>query len=203
LRICLPYNGRNDKKGGAKMRKQRTYNDKDKEKAFALLTSGETCSQVAETLGIPYTTVKTWEKKWEEEGFGEDNKNLVEIRNQKKEEFTRNAWDIIGKANELLSRRIERALASEDEIDEIINEVALAGKATLQPEEKKHLFSKLRAIKVDDIREIATVIGTIYDKQALANKEATSVVEGGVVVEFDIPRPPKEKNEDKGPVQTK
>ncbi len=178
------------------MRKQATYKDDVKEKAFALFSLGENCSQVAKKLGVPYTTVKTWEKKWEKEGIDGDSQNLVDIRNSKKEEFARNAWDIIDKANELLKRRIERALEYEDEIDEIVDEVANANKLTIPPEEKKALFSKLRTIKVDDIREIATVIGTIYDKQALANKEATSIVEGGITVEFDIPRPPKEKDED-------
>ncbi len=62
----------------------------------------------------------------------------------------------------------------------------------LTDESKKALLAKLRTIRVDDIREIATVLGTIYDKQALANKEATAIVEGGIQVEFNIPRPPKD-----------
>lgn len=182
------------------MRKQCTYGDETKEKAFALLASGMLCSQVAKQLNIPYTTVKTWEKKWESESVTENDeevtKNLVALRNAKKEEFARSAWDIIEKANDLLMRRLDRALDCEDIIDSIVEDVLEADKDDMSYMAKKAVLGKLRAIKVEDIREIATVIGTIYDKQALANKEATEIVEGGIQVEFNIPRPPKEVKEE-------
>jgi transposase-like protein len=176
-------------------RKEVEHSDAVKEQARALFMSGENCAEVARKIGVPYTTVKTWEKKWEKESIDEDGNTLVEIRKRKKEEFAERAWDIIDKANDLLERRIDRALECEDEIDTIIDEVMDAGKEDLSDGAKKAIFYKLRSIKVDDIREIATVIGTIYDKQALANKEATSIVEGGIQVEFNIPRPPKDENE--------
>lgn len=171
------------------MAQGKKYNDDIKEKAFAMLAECNNASEVARRLGLKPSTVQTWKEKWEKEGDNEG--SLVRLREDKKKEFVDDAWNIIWKANSLLARRLDRALESENEIDEIIDQVAMAGQATLSHEEKKALFSKLRTIKVDDIREIATVIGTIYDKQALANKEATSIVEGGITVEFDIPRPPK------------
>lgn len=182
------------------MRKQCTYGAEVKEQAFALLSSGMICSQVAKELNLPYTTVKTWEKKWENESVTENDeevtKNLVAIRNAKKEEFARNAWNIIDKANELLMRRIQRALECEDEIDSLIDEVMDADKEEMSDASKKAVLGKLRTIKVEDMREITTVIGTIYDKQALVNKEATEIVEGGIQVEFNIPRPPKKVKDD-------
>ena len=41
---------------------------------------------------------------------------------------------------------------------------------------------KLAKIKVEDVKSLATVLGTLYDKQALANKEATAIVEGSITV---------------------
>ena len=46
----------------------------------------------------------------------------------------------------------------------------------------RSLYSKISAIKIENVRELSTVLGTLYDKQALANKEATAIVEGDIKV---------------------
>jgi transposase-like protein len=162
------------------------HNDDIKEKAFAMLTECNNVSEVARKLGLKTSTVQTWKKQWE----NGDNGEFAKLREDKKKEFVDDAWNIIGKAQTLLERRLTRAIYSEDEIDKMV-QVVVQDK-DLTDESKKALLAKLRTIRVDDIREIATVLGTIYDKQALANKEATSIVDGGIQVEFNIPRPPKE-----------
>nr|DAI27434.1 MAG TPA: hypothetical protein [Caudoviricetes sp.] len=40
----------------------------------------------------------------------------------------------------------------------------------------------MSAIKIESVKELAVVLGTLYDKQALANKEATAIVEGNIAV---------------------
>ena len=40
------------------------HSDETREKAFALLASGESVSATAKALGLKYSTVKTWEKSW-------------------------------------------------------------------------------------------------------------------------------------------
>ena len=41
----------------------------------------------------------------------------------------------------------------------------------------------MAAIKVEDVGKLATMLGTLYDKQALANNEATSKVDGVIRIE--------------------
>ena len=53
---------------------------------------------------------------------------------------------------------------------------------TLTSQQRQALYMKLAKIKVDDVKSLATVLGTLYDKQALANKEATTIVEGNITV---------------------
>ena len=165
------------------------HNDDIKEKAFAMLTECNNVSEVARRLGLKPSTVQTWKDKWEKEAESGVENSLVKLREEKKKGFVDDAWNIIGKAQTLLERRLARAIEHEDEVDKLIE--AVQGE-DLPDKAKQALISKLRVIRVDDMREIATVLGTIYDKQALANKEATSIVEGGIQVEFNIPRPPKD-----------
>lgn len=186
------------------MAQGKKYNNDIKEKAFALLACNNSVAQVARELGLKYTTVKTWEQKFIKQGNGtshsdvvkngqpkeNDEENLVKLRNQKKEEFVNSAWNLIKKAQILLERRLDRALNYEDELDEIVESIISASDEELKYQQKQALLVKMRSIKVEDIREIATVLGTLYDKQALAKKEATQIVDGGIQIEFNIPRPP-------------
>ena len=45
-----------------------------------------------------------------------------------------------------------------------------------------NLIDKLKALKNFKLSELSTLIGTMYDKQALANKEATTIVGGNITV---------------------
>ncbi len=175
------------------MAQGKKYNDDVKEKAFALLACNNNTQAVAEELGIPYTTVKTWEKKWlngvhkqKETSVKTITKpcedNLVELRNKKKEEFVENAWELIGKVRTLLERRLDRAILSENIIDELVEEITKLDSKQLTDSQRKALYSKISAIKIENVRELSTVLGTLYDKQALANKEATAIVEGDIKV---------------------
>lgn len=174
------------------MAKGKKYNDDVKEKAYALLACNNNAQVVADELGIPYTTVKTWEKKWVNEAQGQTEArqmtvetatkpyedNIIELRKKKKEEFVENAWRLIGKVQSVLERRIDRAIESEDTIDSVVDGIKTDKEKSSG--QKSALLSKLGEIKVESVKELAIVLGTLYDKQALANKEATSIVEGNV-----------------------
>lgn len=169
-----------------KSQRGKKFNDDIKEKALALLATNNNAKFVADKLGLKYTTVKTWEKKFLEQANTGDvpqEKNLVALRNKKKAEFVDNAWEIIEKTQSLLMKRIERALESEDKIDQLLEEILLLDNKDLSQEQRKSLYRKISTIKVEDVGKIATVLGTIYDKQALASNEPTSRVEGSLRLE--------------------
>lgn len=185
------------------MAKGKKYNDDIKEKAFALLACNNNAQVVADKLGLPYTTVKTWEKNWirqaqerearqdETEGAPTksvtkstrfEDESLIELRKKKKEEFVEDAWGLIGKIRSLLERRLDRALDSENALDELVEEITKLDHKQLTDSQRKALYCKMSAIKIESVKELAVVLGTLYDKQALANKEATSIVEGNIEV---------------------
>lgn len=197
------------------MAKGKKYNDDIKEKAFALLACNNNAQVVADKLGLPYTTVKTWEKNWirqaqEREARqralqgtpqGADNaeaegaptnpvtkstkfedESLIELRKKKKAEFVDDAWGLIGKIRTLLERRLDRALDSEDVLDELVEEITQLDHKQLTDSQRKALYLKMSSIKIESVKELAVVLGTLYDKQALANKEATAIVEGNIAV---------------------
>ena len=188
------------KVGGILMEKSqrgKKFNDDIKEKALALLATNNNAKFVADKLGLKYTTVKTWEKKFLEQATTGDvpqDKNLVALRNKKKAEFVDNAWEIIEKTQNLLMKRIERALYSEDKIDQLLEEILLLDNKDLSQEQRKALYRKISTIKVEDVGKIATVLGTIYDKQALASNEPTSRVEGNLRLE-DLIKKVEDKSE--------
>lgn len=185
------------------MARGQKFNDDLKEKAFALLAVNNSVAYVAKELGLPYTTVKTWEKKFiqkskelsEREANQTENANksesegeefdLIKLRNQKKKEFVNDSWNLISKVKTVLERRLDRAIRSEDVIDKLLNEILSLDGKELTDTQRKALYSKISSVKVENVRELAIVLGTLYDKQALANKEATQIVGGDVAVKFE------------------
>ena len=128
---------------------------------------------------------------------GEGN-NLEEAKErvENKRNFSKQSWTNIEKAQKIIERRLNRALDYEDALDALVDAVLAAKDEDLSYQEKQALLNKLRKIKVEDLRELTTVIGTLFDKQRLANDEATDIIDGGLYVDFNIPRPNKDvKNE--------
>lgn len=164
------------------MAKGQKYNDDIKEKAIALLTVNNSVSYVARELGLPRSTVKSWKETYDRdaEKGGED--TIAKLRQKKKEEFVEDAWGLINKIKTLLERRLDRAIDGEDEIDALVEEITKLDHKQLTDSQRKALYSRIAAIKVESVKELAVVLGTLYDKQALANKEATAIVEGNITV---------------------
>lgn len=181
------------------MAQGKKYNDDIKEKAFALLACNNNAMDVAKQLGLKYTTVKTWEKKYLEQSKelaekrarggdsyevtkSESEFDLEKLRNENKKKFVNDAWRLIDKTKTLLERRLDRAIESEDELDRLVEEICRLDNKDLTYEQRKALYSKIKSLKLEQAKELAVVLGTLYDKQALANKEATAIVEGNITV---------------------
>ncbi len=199
------------------MARGQKYNDDLKERAFALLAANNSVAYASRELSLPYSTVKTWEKKFlarseelarqeKEKGNGgsgndevangsankdavginsAEEKDLVKLRKKKKEEFVENAWTLIGQCETLIGRRIARALESENAIDELLNEILMLDRKDLTEPQRKSLYSKISAIKIENVKELAIVLGTLYDKQALANKEPTTIADNNITLKFE------------------
>ncbi len=172
------------------MQKQpgKKHNDELKEKAFALLVCNN-ASYVAKELGLPYTTVKTWENKFIKEGkkkideeretSSDDENNLVKLRNKKREQFINNAWKLIDDSVAVAQKRINKAKNLESDIDNLCEIIKKnAGKIEQDTGigwfDLLNIIQEIKSFKSPKLSEISTLIGTIYDKQALANGEATS-----------------------------
>ena len=152
------------------------HTDEIRIKAIELL-SVYSVAEVARQLNLPETTVRTWAK-GETKASKADSEQLVELRNKRKQEFVDSAWDIINKAKRLMERRLTRALAQEDEIDELLEraeedieamDCSQQRKAAL----RKSVATKVASLKLEDLKELSVTLGTLYDKQALASNEAT------------------------------
>lgn len=154
------------------MSQGKKYGEAIRERAIAMVMSGKTISDTAREMKLAYTTVYAWIKTLQEEP------NFEELREIKRQQFITNAWNCVMKAQNLLQRKLDRATDEEAAIDTLIEIVN--SDAELDGIERRSLINKLSAIRLDDAGKLATVIGTMYDKQALASNQPTSIHGGEV-----------------------
>ena len=112
---------------------------------------------------------------------------LAELRQRKKEEFVERAWSMMERSQRLIERRLTRAEEEEAKIDELMKEVILNGAAVglVSQTAKNAVIAKLAEIKLESTKSLAVLLGTLYDKQALAAKEPTVNVSGGIAIKFE------------------
>lgn len=170
----------------------RRYTDEDRIKALELLALGHSASDIAKTLNIPRTTIINWQTdktiRAQEIKKELDTEQLGKLRQQKKEEFVNNAWKSIGMANELIERQLKRALEQENEInkllDDAIDEIEASEMEYKEKQAaKRAVYSRIAQLKIEDINKLSTTLGTLYDKQALAQGDAT--INAGIKVKLD------------------
>lgn len=152
------------------MARGQKVSDELKEKAIAMLATNNNVSAISRELDIPDSTLRTWQKNIKE---GKDGscKEFAKLREEKKKEFIENAWSSIELATSLINKRLARACFKEDLLDAMLEE---ALKETAGSDRRKQLVNNISNMKLDDITKISITLGTLYDKQALANGEATS-----------------------------
>lgn len=125
-------------------------------------------SETGRNLDVPESTVRKIVDD------NKDNEIFAKLCEQKKDEFVEKADKIINKATDLLERRLDTALQSQDEIEDMIQEVWSASDDEIKGSQKKALVSKLSRLQLNALSEITTAIGTMYDKRSLAKGEPTS-----------------------------
>lgn len=161
------------------MAQGKKYSEEIKEKALALLAVNDNVTQTAKALGLPESTVRQWKNHRARE---DEDDAFAKLREKKKKAFIRSAWNNVERANRLIYKRLNRAEKAEKELDELLVLVRNAKKEELTDDEKRKIFRTLAILRVDDISKLSTVLGTLYDKQALAACEATAVVDGKIAV---------------------
>ena len=148
------------------------------EVVYQIMTSWTVTDNYKETareLDLPYMTVKSIVEK------NKEKPEFVKLRNEKMGEFSNRASEIIQKGLTLLNKRLDRAIASEEDLDILIDEIYATDRQELAQDEKNRLVAKIRALQLQDIRAVTTAIGTLYDKKALADgnpTERTEIVGG-------------------------
>lgn len=173
------------------MAQGKKYSDEIRERAYALLSTGDAVQDVAEKLKLPYSTVKTWYDRWIKNGRNDSNgENLAELRNFQKERFVNKAWGIIINSANLAERKVSRALYLEEKIDAVAEAItkhaeSIARESGSSWDELIGLVKELRNFKTMRIGELSSLIGTMYDKQALINKDPTSITEAKKFEDFN------------------
>ena len=171
--------------------------DKTKEIALALLATNMSVPRVAERLNLKVSTVKGWklkalaiEKAIEEGKITDDGElKLNETRLKNKQNFVNNAWNLINESMEVAHKRVTRSNKLEENID-LVAKAMKANANRIQEETGITWFAlldiikELQSMKAVKVGELSTLIGTMYDKQALANGEATQNVRDITVEEY-------------------
>ena len=154
------------------------YDDEVKEKALALLVTDVNISDISRELNIPQPTLRDWKA---QAITCEDNDQFNELRKQKKAEFVVKAWAVLEKALSLADRRVTTALDLEEQIAALIEELQIDGE--INEPTKQSLIAKLRALQIQSVRDLSTLVSTMYDKTALASGDETGRLEVNLTFE--------------------
>lgn len=183
------------------MAKGKKADEQTLEVARAFLAAGESVAEVSRKLKVPESTVRGWRKRFEAEDAeiaeaektpveGGGGKELLvhyqmgefaELRAQKKREMIERAWRIIEKSQMLTEKGLDRAIEDAPRIDDVLRLLATVGGA-MSATELKAAFKVLTELKLMDVGKLSSVMGTMYDKQALACREETEILGGSVDV---------------------
>lgn len=185
------------------MAKGQRISQKQIEVMRAYLAAGNSLSETARRVGLPKSTVAGWKKRFESEeasvqgaeneqartqkGAGArvgEGRTFEELRTFNQERFIEEAGDIVAASQELIRYNLQRAFEQREKIDKIIDLLAERGKVLSDKELRKVLLTLLE-LKLPDIGKLSSVMGTMYDKRALARGEPTENV-GGVIKFEDL-----------------
>ena len=185
------------------MAKGQRISEKQIEVMRAYLAAGSSLSETARKMGLPKSTVATWKKRFESEeppvqGVGDeqartqkgagarvgDGRTFEELRTFNQERFIEDAGEIVAASQELIKYNLEKAFEQRKKIDKVIDLLAERG-AVLTDKELRKVLLTLLELKTPDIGKLSSVMGTMYDKRALARGEPTENV-GGVIKFEDL-----------------
>lgn len=146
----------------------------DKLSVYKIMLKMFECGNLTSTskeLNIPISTVDRIYK------TNLNKKEFKVLKEKTEEDFVKKANSIIVKATDLLERRLDVALENQNELEELIDELYDArdeeGKL-LNYKERENLVKKIAKLQLNNLPEITTAIGTLYDKRALAQGNPTA-----------------------------
>ena len=145
---------------------------------MALWFTNYNLRETARTLNLPLSTVKD---------IVDKNKNadaFAELRTQTEKAFAQKTTEIIEKGLLLLNKRLNRAIEHEEDLDELIDEIWDMDEDEMSYKDKDKLVNKIKTLQLQNIKDITTAIGTLYDKRALSRGESTQNVD--FATNFDL-----------------
>lgn len=144
------------------------------EVVYQVMTSWATTNNYSETardLNMPESTIRK---------IVSDNKDKPEFAtlcDEKKKDFADKATAIIDKGLKILDMRLSTALDKQHELDKLIDEIDSADEEEIPYKQKMRAISLIEEAQIQKIKDISTMIGTLYDKRALARGESTQNVD--------------------------
>ena len=145
---------------------------------MALWFTNYNMRETARTLNLPLSTVKD---------IVDKNKNaddFAELRTQTEKAFAQKTTEIIEKGLLLLNKRLNRAIEHEEDLDDLIDEIWDMDEDEMSYKDKDKLVNKIKTLQLQNIKDITTAIGTLYDKRALSRGETTQNID--FATNFDL-----------------
>jgi hypothetical protein len=145
---------------------------------MALWFTNYNMRETSRTLDLPLTTVKE---------IVDKNKNkpeFEELRTQTEKAFAQKTTEIIEKGLLILNKRLNRAIEHEEDLDELIDDVWDIDEGEMSYKEKDKLVNKIKTLQLQNIKDITTAIGTLYDKRALSRGDSTQNID--FATNFDL-----------------
>lgn len=156
------------------------WDDETKAKAIVMMESENNLENVVRELKVPRSTLRSWRDNHDKKAVENGEETIAEIRQRKKEEFARKAWRTIDTAMQIAERRLQRELTAEGAIDELCEKIAKDPTILEDPELLRDTLTKINSTKITKISELSTLIGTLFDKYSLANKDPTVNIGGEI-----------------------
>ena len=125
-------------------------------------------SETARELGMAMTTVEKIVKS------NKDKPEFVKLCDEKKKAFADKATEIIDKGLKILDMRLSMALDKQYELDKLIDEISSTDEEEISYKQKMSAINIIQEARIQKIKDISTMIGTLYDKRALAKGESTN-----------------------------
>ena len=140
------------------------------EQIKALYASGMTKQGIAEQLGISWSTVDKY--------CQPEMDALEKLREERRREFIEACWRNINDAIELGNQKVALAkMASKDFKEMIEKTTEELKKAGADPQVIAEVVKAMSKMGDIPLAHISTYIGTLYDKQALAQGDPTEITE--------------------------
>lgn len=131
-----------------------------------LRAAGASFAEIEEKTGVAAATVRRWMKgPGAQEELMAASARLEQARQDKAAEFAQRSWEIIEQALGLVESRVRRAREQEEGIFAIVRRAL--EEEELPARQRQALISKLEALELQNTRDVAALIGALYDKRAL------------------------------------